>query len=401
MRILIVNTFYYPNMQGGAEQSVKLLAENLLSRGHEVAVYCADSKDGKKTVENINGITVYRCTTGKFNLYKYSYKKSSVGALEKITQKLRCYYNPECEKDFEEICDKFKPEIIHTNTLYGIPCSVWRIAHKKGIKVVHTIRDTAILSPVQHGHKVSPLVVKAHQKYMCGVSEYVDAVTAPSEYTLRTSLDTGAFANSKVKECVFNSVSIDYALLRKMVAERKARTSEHIKFMYAGRLIYLKGIRQMIEAFSKIDNPDCELYICGTGDMVEYVNQQAEKDHRIIYCGKLTSEELAKKYQECDVLLFPSVWPEPFGRVFIEGNMYGLPVIAGDCGGIPEIYAVTHGGDLCDCEDVDALAERMQQYLKRDYINRFYESIENNIGAFDIERQISSFEKIYDKIGNR
>lgn len=401
MRILVVNTFYYPNMQGGAEQSVKLLAENLLSRGHEVAVYCADSKDGKKTVENINGITVYRCTTGKFNLYKYSYKKSSVGALEKITQKLRCYYNPECEKDFEEICDKFKPEIIHTNTLYGIPCSVWRIAHKKGIKVVHTIRDTAILSPVQHGHKVSPLVVKAHQKYMCGVSEYVDAVTAPSEYTLRTSLDTGAFANSKVRECVFNSVSIDYALLRKMVAERKARTSEHIKFMYAGRLIYLKGIRQMIEAFSKIDNPDCELYICGTGDMVEYVNQQAEKDHRIIYCGKLTSEELAKKYQECDVLLFPSVWPEPFGRVFIEGNMYGLPVIAGDCGGIPEIYAVTHGGDLCDCEDVDALAERMQQYLKRDYINQFYESIENNIGTFDIKRQISSFEKIYDKIGNR
>lgn len=401
MRILIVNTFYYPNMQGGAEQSVKLLAENLLNHGHEVAVYCADSKDGKKTVEKKNGITVYRCTTGKFNLYKYSYKKSSVGALEKITQKLRCYYNPECEKDFEEICDKFKPEIIHTNTLYGIPCSVWRIAHKKGIEVVHTIRDTAILSPVQHGHKVSPLVVKAHQKYMYGVSEYVDAVTAPSEYTLRTSLDTGAFANSKVKECVFNSVSIDYALLRKMIAERKARTSEHIKFMYAGRLIYLKGIRQMIEAFSKIDNPDCELYICGTGDMVEYVNQQAEKDHRIIYCGKLTSEELAKKYQECDVLLFPSVWPEPFGRVFIEGNMYGLPVIAGDCGGIPEIYAVTHGGDLCDCEDVDALAERMQQYLKRDYINRFYESIENNIGIFDIKRQISSFEKIYDKIGNR
>lgn len=401
MRILIVNTFYYPNMQGGAEQSVKLLAENLLKQGHTVAVYCADAKDGRKTVENINGVAVYRCTTGKFDLYKYSYKKSSVGALEKITQKLRCYYNPECEKDFAELCDIFKPEIIHTNTLYGIPCSVWKVAHKKGIAVVHTIRDTAILSPVQHGHKVSPLVVKVHQKYMRSVSEYVEAVTAPSEYTLRTSLDTGAFAKSTVKECVFNSVAIDYALLRKMIAERKARTSEHIKFMYAGRLIYLKGIRQMIEAFSKINNPDCELHICGTGDMVEYVEQQAEKDRRIIYCGKLASEELAKKYQECDILLFPSVWPEPFGRVFIEGNMYGMPVIAGDCGGIPEIYAVTHGGDLCDCEDVDVLAERMQQYLRRDYINQFYESIEKSIETFDIKKQIVSFEQIYRKIGNR
>lgn len=48
MRVLIVNTFYYPNMQGGAEQSVKLLAENLLRHGNTVAIYCADAKEGQK-----------------------------------------------------------------------------------------------------------------------------------------------------------------------------------------------------------------------------------------------------------------------------------------------------------------------------------------------------------------
>ena len=398
MRVLIVNTFYYPNMQGGAEQSVKLLAENLLQHGHTVAIYCADARDGKRTKEEINGVTVYRCTTGKFNLYKYSYKKNSVSVLEKVTQKLRCYYNPDCVKDFEEICDKFKPDVIHTNTLYGIPCSVWKAAHKKGIAVIHTIRDTAILSPVQHGHKVSPLVVKAHQKYMCNVSKYVDAVTAPSEYTLQTSLATGAFDKSRVKECVFNSVQSDYDLLHRMVEERKARISPRIKFMYAGRLIYLKGIRQMLEAFSKIENKNCELHICGTGDMMEYVKMQAQKDPRIIYYGKLNSEELAKQYQECDVLLFPSVWPEPFGRVFIEGNMYGMPVIAGDCGGIPEIHKVTHGGDLCDCENIDKLVTMMKRYLNRDYCKKFLDDIENRIVFFDIEKQIETFERIYNDI---
>ena len=84
---------------------------------------------------------------------------------------------------------------------------------------------------------------------MCSVSKYVDAVTAPSEYTLRTSLATGAFDKSKVKECVFNSVQIDYDLLQRMVEERKARTSQCIKFMYAGRLIYLKGIRSSVKKF--------------------------------------------------------------------------------------------------------------------------------------------------------
>ena len=96
MRVLIVNTFYYPNMQGGAEQSVKLLAENLLRHGNTVAIYCADAKEGQKTVEEINGITVYRCTTGKFDLYKYSYKKNRPQQEEYLhsqytfRQKLKC-----------------------------------------------------------------------------------------------------------------------------------------------------------------------------------------------------------------------------------------------------------------------------------------------------------------------
>ena len=74
-------------------------------------------------------------------------------------------------------------------------------------------------------------------------------------------------------------------------------------------------------------------------------------------------------------------------------------MIAGDCGGIPEIHAVTHGGDLCDCDKIENLTKRMKLYLNRDYINHFYESIVNNIMVFDIEKQIESFEKIYNEIG--
>lgn len=398
MRILIINTFYYPNMQGGAEQSVKLLAENLLKHGHAVAIYCADSKDGKNMLEKINDVTVYRCTTGKFNLYKYSYDKSSVGIIEKITQKIRCYYNPIAIKDFSRICDDFKPDVIHTNTLYGIPCSVWKIAWEKNIAVVHTIRDTSIISPVQYGHRANSLIVKLHQKYKRDFSRFVDAVTAPSEYTLQTSLAIGAFKKSKVKERVFNSVSIDYNLLHNMIEDRKKRKSTRIKFLYAGRLIYFKGIRQMLEAFSRIESNDCELHICGAGEMTGYVKEKMEKDNRIIYYGKLTNEELAEQYKECDVLLFPSVWPEPFGRVFIEGNMYGMPVIAGNCGGIPEIYEVTHGGDLCNCENVEMLTTVIKKYLNREYYEHFYKNIEENIWKFEIKLQIKSFEKIYSLI---
>ena len=38
MKILILNNYYYPNMEGGAEYSVKLLAEALVKIGIDVNV---------------------------------------------------------------------------------------------------------------------------------------------------------------------------------------------------------------------------------------------------------------------------------------------------------------------------------------------------------------------------
>lgn len=78
--------------------------------------------------------------------------------------------------------------------------------------------------------------------------------------------------------------------------------------------------------------------------------------------------------------------------------MYGMPVIAGDCGGIPEIHKVTHGGDLCDCENIDKLVTMMKRYLNRDYCKKFLDDIENRIVFFDIEKQIETFERIYNDI---
>ncbi len=401
MRILIVNTFYYPNMQGGAEQSVKLLAEGLVKRGHQVGIYSVDSRNGNRETVEHNGVKIYRFTANDFNLYRFSYDKKSVGKLEKVQQKLLCYWNVKCGKDFESVLKDFKPDIVHSNTIYGMSYMIWKAAYNYKIPVVHTIRDIAIVSPVQYGHKANNIIRMIHRIYMRSFTKYVSGVTAPSRYTLETSLATGCFKRAGVKKCIFNSIDINHSETESIIKEKQNRTSPHIKFMYAGRLVYFKGIEHMIRAFESMKYKDCELYICGNGEMEEYVKECSVKNPDIVFFGKLDNEKLAQIYKESDVLVVPSVWPEPFGRVLIEGNKYGLPVIAGRCGGIPEIIENTHGGEIYEAGNAEKLAELMDKLAERKRYKKYFDSILHTIDIYNIDRQIDEFQKVYNEILRR
>ncbi|UAA16046.1 glycosyltransferase [Klebsiella quasipneumoniae] len=56
MKILIINTLYYPQKVGGAEISVQLLAESLVNMGHQVRVI---SLIDDETLRNdvVNGVS--------------------------------------------------------------------------------------------------------------------------------------------------------------------------------------------------------------------------------------------------------------------------------------------------------------------------------------------------------
>lgn len=398
MKILIVNTFYYPNMQGGTEQVVKILAENLVKAGNEVAILCIDSKNDDREVCNYNGVKIFRFKSQKFNLYKFSYDKKNLGKFEKIKQKLICYYNKECIKYFEEVCEIFNPDVVHTHSIYGISKGIWRKSSQLKIPIVHTIHNIDIISPVQYGHKANFIIKLFHKIYMKNITKYVDVVTAPSEYTLNSSLKTGSFKNSKIKKCVYNGVKVNHKEIRDIINQKRLRNDNKIKFMYAGRLIYFKGVEHMINAFKNLKNENCELHICGNGEMQEFVENATKEDKRIIYHGKLNNQELANCYKDCDVLIVPSNWPEPFGMIIIEGNMYGLPVIASNCGGIPEIIQKTKGGLIYSHGNDDELTNKMNEFLNRKVINSFFDDILKNIDIYNVNNQILEFERLYDFI---
>lgn len=90
--------------------------------------------------------------------------------------------------------------------------------------------------------------------------------------------------------------------------------------------------------------------------------------------GSVTDAELDGLYRAADLFLLPSLqeddYFEGFGLVFIEANARGTPAIGGDTGGCPEAIDAVASGYVCDPEDVDALAGRMEDVLIKKTIDR-------------------------------
>ena len=130
--------------------------------------------------------------------------------------------------------DRFAPDVINTNNLYGITPIVWKIAKKKKIRLVHTIRDYYLMCPLvamsckkTNGEKcVHPgLGCQLHRNLNRIYSKYVDCVTAPSALTLNVLLDDGFFKNSE-KKVIANATDFDIDAVKKILSVRVAEVDK-------------------------------------------------------------------------------------------------------------------------------------------------------------------------------
>ncbi len=377
-------------MVGGTENSVKLLAEGLLKKGHDVAVYCIDTNE-KKSIQYINGVKVYRFKAGLFDINYRNGNKN--GKTKKIINKIIELRNVSIKHNFEFIVNDFKPNVIHTNNLFGISPYVWNLIHKKNIKLVHTLRDYWLLSPnISYDKNDNGKFTEMYRSYFKKYSNKVDIVTAPSEFTLNVFKELGYFKNSQFYH-ISNSMELDLDYTNELIYKKYEIIDKNVKFIFVGDLSEKKGIDKLLEVFCKNKNNNITLTVCGKGKLKEYVIGKSNEDKRIIYKGQLNREKLDKELIKSDVLIIPSMWEEPFGRVVIEANKFGLPVIGSSKGGIKEILLHTKSGELF--KDINELENLIVYFSIRSNIKKYYESIRNNISIYSLEHQLNYFCKVY------
>ncbi|MEI6712917.1 MAG: glycosyltransferase family 4 protein [Verrucomicrobiota bacterium] len=106
---------------------------------------------------------------------------------------------------------------------------------------------------------------------------------------------------------------------------------------YAGRLVSEKGLKDLVEAVSNMDS-DVTLWVCGSGPLRDELQASGPKVH---VSEGIPRARLPEYYNAIDVLVLPSHttnrWKEQFGRVLIEAQACGTPVVGSDSGAIPEV----------------------------------------------------------------
>lgn len=130
-------------------------------------------------------------------------------------------------------------------------------------------------------------------------------------------------------------------------------------FLFVGRLEKLKGLQNVIRAWSGVD--DCDLLVVGTGAHEDRLRQLAADDPRIVFLGPMPQDRLGPLYHHALGCIVPSITYETFGIVIIEAFARKTPVIVHDLGALPEVVGASGGGFVYRTRDemLDAI-ERLR-----------------------------------------
>ncbi len=141
--------------------------------------------------------------------------------------------------------------------------------------------------------------------------------------------------------------------------------------MLPGRLTRWKGQQVLIEALGRLERRDVRCIIVGSDQGRTGYTRQLEGEiarrgiddiaHVIGPC-----RDMAAAYMLADVVVSASTRPEAFGRVAVEAQAMGRPVIATDHGAARETVLAGETGWLVPPGDAGALTQAMREALAMD-----------------------------------
>jgi len=357
-KILINLTYYYPNISG-LSQYAKILAEELVKRGHVVTVLCGKHQKDLLELENVNGVIVIRLGAirrGK-GLIVPSVIYKSIN-LVKNNEIVNCHL-PSAEGVWVAILAKiFKKKLMVTyHCHYHLLTEWWqRPAYMLADKIVVNSLDYIEGNNLLKSFRRKIVEIWPPIKIPLGF-----AASLPSE-DLRT----------------FDKGEIQTVRRKKVVG-------------FVGRISKEKNLEILIEAMKKL--PDYELWLAGPEKISGEEKYQKKIEEMIGENKKIRKlgivENIADYYKKINCLVLPSNNTlESFGMVLAEAINCGTPVVASNLPGIRVPIIKSGAGELFDPKSVDDLVEKIKLATQKKYA-------EIKSPIFGFRKTVDEYEKIF------
>ncbi|HLD33848.1 MAG TPA: glycosyltransferase family 4 protein [Candidatus Nanoarchaeia archaeon] len=351
MKILFISEHYKHNIQGGGEVNVFTLCEALADKGHEISVLTSGSVR-QKIVEKKVAVYQYLETGGVQSLF---------GNIKRI------FFHRQIAGEVEKLQKQNTYDVIHLiGTALGAASSLRKIT---SVPIYATIESYIALCPkgdficgskavikpwpffyfarcMSRSREIGKMQNRAYIRY----NPIAWALIYQRYRHLNNSLKCAQliaiseFMQNILKQ--FNLSSrvipnfIDMDAFRQKAAEKEDKKKSKSKnnktsILYLGSLNEYKGPQILLEAAK---NLSCTVHLYGNGILKDNLEKmiKIEKLDAAIH-EPVRFEDVPNVYSTADIVVFPSVWPEPFGRIAIEAMAAQRAVIGSSIGGIKEV----------------------------------------------------------------
>jgi glycosyltransferase involved in cell wall biosynthesis len=400
LKVLLVSEYFPPVIYGGGEISAYLLAKNL-AKYIDVSVLTSNSEE-LKNYEEKDKIKIYRrLETGDAKSLKGNIKRTFG-------------FQKNMESELSRLDNKENFDIIHFLNTTSIP------SFKIDKKTIATINNYTNFCPKSNMFYKEKEVCKGANYLKCSFcimnSNYIGKVKMPLYLRFNKVFWFMAYLSYKRKNKSLRNVDkfiavSDYAkelLIKNRIKQSNVEVipnlleikeskkifdinENRVKITSFGVLEKIKGIDFLIRAFNK--TKDADLLIFGDGSQKSYLKKLA--NNNVKFYGKVDYLYTSSIYKQSDIIVLPSLWPEPLSRILLEATYYGKPIIATDVGGNKDAVINNKNGFLV--KDEGELAEKLHLLISDRSLREKMEKESRKIfkQKFDNKKNIKKIIQLY------
>jgi len=371
MRIVILGTRGFPNVQGGVEKHCQELTTNLVKLGHEVIVFTRASYVDP-TIKEYHGVKlvslpVLRIKGLEAGLHTF------IGIFAAL---------------------KYKPNILHIQAIG--PGLFIPLARILGMKVVLTT----------HGSNYRHKKWGRCARVMLRIAEYIGIKSANSVIAVSNNIAI-EIQNKYGREINFIPNGVNVPLLTTTETILNKYKLEKGKYILSvGRFVPEKGFELLIKAFAEVQKQKLKNYklvIAGDADHEDSyslnLKKMAQETDNVILTGFLTGQPLEELYTHATLFVLPSYY-EGLPIVLMEAISYGLPCISSDIVsnrevGVEEDHYFKPG-------DINGIAKMIKEFSYRPIVvDQKQKQIREILERYDWQKVAVNTVKIYSSVCNR